>query len=83
MATPAMATQRVVTPGLFMQGTPANMGPMGANSTVSSLLALVVIGLGIALLATTLAEGGGQVGVLIGVLFVVAGCGRLYLARRR
>jgi len=32
--------------------------------------------------AVTLAEGGGQVGILLGLLFVVAGCGRLYLARR-
>jgi hypothetical protein len=46
------------------------------------LLAVVVIGLGVTLLVVTLAEGGGEVGLLLGLLFVVAGCGRFYLARR-
>jgi hypothetical protein len=47
------------------------------------VLALVLVGLGVALLARTLAEGGGEVGILLGLLFVAAGVGRLYLARRR
>ena len=55
---------------------------MRASATLAILLATVVIGLGVALLAVTLAEGGGQVGILLGLLFVAAGCGRLYLARR-
>ena len=55
---------------------------MRANSSLAALLAYLVIGLGVALLAVTLAEGGGQVGILLGLLFVLAGCGRLYLARR-
>ena len=44
---------------------------------------LVAIGLGIALLAETVAIGGGSVGYLLGVLFVALGVGRLYLLRRR
>ena len=56
---------------------------MRAYPGLSRLLALTTIGLGIALIAVTLAHGGGQVGILLGVLFVVAGIGRLYLARRR
>jgi hypothetical protein len=44
---------------------------------------LVSIGLGIAILAETVAEGGGSTGYLLGVLFVVLGIGRLYLLRRR
>jgi uncharacterized membrane protein HdeD (DUF308 family) len=44
---------------------------------------LVAIGLGIALLAETAAQGGGTTGYLLGVLFVALGCGRLYLLRRR
>jgi hypothetical protein len=44
---------------------------------------LVAIGLGIALLAETVAQGGGSAGYLLGVLFVALGCGRLYLLRRR
>ncbi len=48
-----------------------------------TMLALTTFGLGIALIIVTLAHGGGQVGILLGVLFVAAGAGRLYLARRR
>jgi hypothetical protein len=44
---------------------------------------LIAIGLGIALLAETIAVGGGSVGYLLGVLFIALGCGRLYLLRRR
>jgi hypothetical protein len=44
---------------------------------------LVAIALGIALLAETVAQGGGTTGYLLGVLFVALGCGRLYLLRRR
>ena len=41
------------------------------------------IGLGIALLAETIAVGGGSTGYLLGVLFVGLGIGRLFLLRRR
>ena len=44
-------------------------------------LALVTAGLGVALVATTIAHGGGTIGILLGLLFLVAGAGRLYLAR--
>ena len=44
---------------------------------------LVAIGLGIALLAETVAIGGGSTGYILGVLFVALGIGRLYLLRRR
>jgi hypothetical protein len=47
-----------------------------------TLLALVTICLGFALIAVTAAHGGGEVGFLLGALFVVAGGGRLYLKRR-
>jgi hypothetical protein len=49
---------------------------------VTQLLSLVIAGLGVAILAITVARGGG-VGILIGLLFVAAGAGRLYLIRRR
>jgi hypothetical protein len=49
---------------------------------MTQLLSLVMIGLGLALLARTIAVGGGQVGILVGVLFIGLGAGRLYLARR-
>ncbi len=41
-----------------------------------------MISLGVAMLVFTLAHGGG-VGVLLGLLFVAAGAGRLYLVRRK
>jgi hypothetical protein len=47
-------------------------------------MSVVMILIGIALLARTVAAGGGglAVGVLLGVLFVLAGVGRLYLQSR-
>ncbi|HEX4323117.1 MAG TPA: hypothetical protein VHZ77_00640 [Gaiellaceae bacterium] len=44
---------------------------------------LVAIALGIALLAETIAIGGGSTGYLLGILFVALGIGRLYLLLRR
>jgi hypothetical protein len=46
-----------------------------------TVFALLTILLGVAMLAFTIARGGG-VGVLLGLLFVAAGGGRLYLMRR-
>ena len=44
---------------------------------------LIAIGLGVALLAETVAAGGGSTGYVLGVLFIALGLGRLYLLRRR
>ena len=48
-------------------------------------LSFVFVGLGIAILALTLANGGGpfSMGVLLGILFVAIGAARLWLGRRR
>ena len=46
------------------------------------LLAVVMVGLGVTMLVITLARGGG-VGVLLGLLFIAAGAGRLYVTRRK
>ena len=48
------------------------------------VLSLLMIAIGLAIVARTVAEGGGAVafGVLVGVLFVAAGAGRLYVGRR-
>ena len=48
-----------------------------------ALLALVTLGLGVAILAVTLAHGVGETGLLVGALFVAAGAGRLYLELKR
>jgi hypothetical protein len=45
------------------------------------VLATITVALGIALVAATLAQGSGGIGLLIGLLFVAAGAGRLYVAR--
>jgi hypothetical protein len=45
--------------------------------------ALVFVGIGLALLAVTAAQGGGVVGFVLGGLFVALGVGRLTLERRR
>ena len=55
---------------------------MRAHAAATQALSLVMIGLGLALLVRTLAAGGGQVGILLGLLFVGLGSGRLYLARK-
>ena len=52
-----------------------------SSTRVMSILMVVV---GVALLVRTVAAGGGPVttGVLMGVLFILAGAGRLYLQSR-
>jgi len=47
------------------------------------VLSTAIVVVGVALVVTTIAQGGGPlaVGVLLGILFVALGAGRLYLAR--
>ena len=47
------------------------------------IFSLVFVGIGIALLVRTAAEGGGVVGFLLGGLFIALGVGRLSLERKR
>ena len=56
-------------------------GQVRARSTLAMSAVMVVIG--VALVARTVAAGGGPfaTGVILGVLFVAAGAGRLYLRR--
>jgi hypothetical protein len=53
----------------------------GATQVLSVLMLLI----GIAILVRTVVEGGGALalGVIVGVLFMAAGAGRLYAERRR
>jgi hypothetical protein len=59
--------------------------PRDLHGKVTAAMSAVMVVIGIAILVTTLARGGGPlaVGVLLGVLFVAAGAGRLYLERLR
>ncbi len=49
------------------------------------VLSVAMVVLGVAIVGSTVARGGGPaaVGVLLGVLFVAAGCGRLWAERGR
>jgi hypothetical protein len=53
-------------------------------TNLTSLMSVLTVGLGIAMIAVTLANGGGPLafGVIIGVLFMLAGGGRLWAQRR-
>ena len=65
------------------QGTGNKFLRMQNPAELDSENGLIAIGLGVALLAETVAAGGGSTGYVLGVLFVALGCGRLYLLRRR
>jgi hypothetical protein len=47
-----------------------------------AVLALLFVGIGVALLAVTAAHGGGVLGFLLGGMFIALGVGRLTLLRR-
>jgi hypothetical protein len=49
----------------------------------TAVFALAFVGIGIALLAVTAANGGGVLGFLLGALFIALGVGRLRLLRRQ
>jgi hypothetical protein len=51
--------------------------------SANAVFAVTFIGIGIALVVVTAANGGGAVGYVLGVLFAALGAGRLYLLRRR
>jgi hypothetical protein len=57
----------------------------GAHRLATLVLSVAMTFVGIALVVVTLANGGGALarGVLFGVLFALAGAGRLYLTWRR
>ena len=55
---------------------------MRAYGTAVVVMAVLFIGIGIALLVRTAAAGGGAVGYLLGALFVALGAGRIALQRK-
>ncbi|MBA2346794.1 MAG: hypothetical protein H0V81_00730 [Solirubrobacterales bacterium] len=58
--------------------------PEPLQRRATRLMSVVMIVLGVAIIMRTVASGGSPVaiGLLLGVLFVAAGAGRLYVARR-
>jgi len=57
---------------------------MGAHGAATRILSLVLVVLGVAMLVSTIARGGGPLsyGVLLGALFCAVGAGRIYTQRR-
>ncbi len=53
------------------------------HRTATQVTSFVMVGLGVAMLVVTAANGGGSVGFLAGTLFVAAGAARLWMMRRR
>ena len=60
--------------------------PSGPNlhASTTSLLSLLMLIIGVGLVVRTVTLGGSifAIGVIMGVLFVAAGCGRLWVAAR-
>lgn len=60
------------------------MSRQSAHRQMTTVMSVILIVLGCAILVRTVTAGGGPLatGILIGVLFVAAGAGRLWVARR-
>jgi hypothetical protein len=58
--------------------------PRDVHRGTTRLLSTIMVVLGVAMIVSTIAHGGGPltIGIVLGVLFVVAGLGRLYLNER-
>jgi len=59
--------------------------PLPLQRRATAMLSGLMLVLGVAIIVRTVAAGGSpiSIGLLLGVLFVLAGGGRLYLATRR
>jgi multisubunit Na+/H+ antiporter MnhB subunit len=62
--------------------TPAPAEPRSARRRITIVWSAVMVLLGIAIVVRTLASGGGALalGLIVGVLFVLAGAGRLWVS---
>jgi hypothetical protein len=58
--------------------------PRNVHRTATQVLSTAILVLGLAMIVVAVASGGGPLarGVLIGLLFVLAGAGRLWVASR-
>ena len=57
---------------------------MGAHAAATRLLSALLVIIGVVMVVSTIARGGGPLasGVILGVLFVAAGAGRFYVERK-
>ena len=60
------------------------MSRSNAHRQMTTVMSVILVVLGVAILVRTVTAGGGPLatGIVVGVLFVAAGCGRLWVARR-
>jgi APA family basic amino acid/polyamine antiporter len=79
------STKRVTSPPPSRRSITPMPAPRELHRQATRVLSTAMVLLGVALVVSTIARGGGPlaIGVLLGVLFVAAGAGRLYLARSR
>jgi hypothetical protein len=54
-------------------------------SAITLVLSLAMVAIGVAMIGVTLSRGGGPAafGIVVGLLFIAAGGGRLWIQRRR
>jgi hypothetical protein len=59
--------------------------PRPLRQSYTRVMSIAMVVIGVALIARTIAAGGGALatGILLGILFLLAGAGRLYLSRSR
>jgi hypothetical protein len=57
--------------------------PREIHRGATRVMSTVMVGIGVAMIVTTLVRGGGAlaIGLVLGILFVAAGAGRLYASR--
>jgi hypothetical protein len=58
--------------------------PRDLHRSATSALSILMLVIGVAMIVSTVARGGGPlaIGVIMGLLFVIAGAGRLYVMRK-
>ena len=55
---------------------------MNAYRGATVLFSALIVLLGVVMIGVTAVNGGGQLGFILGVLFIIAGAGRLYVQSR-
>ena len=72
-------------PDRLRRAAPHGTGAGGRVNVVTVLMSAAMLVLGVAMIAITLSRGGGPlaIGLLFGVLFILAGGGRLWMTLRR
>ncbi|WP_372789666.1 hypothetical protein [Paraconexibacter sp.] len=58
--------------------------PQELHNAATSIMSVLMVVIGVAMLVSTIARGGGPLalGVILGVMFLTVGSGRIWVARR-